>query len=84
MKMNLNILGHSFIEMMEYRTKDSDSDSDSDYYICKRCDIIVFYVLKREVIFISNEWLPMAYNRFNDNVKLTQTCEEIIIKNIIE
>ena len=53
-----------------------------DNFTCIKCGMIAFMDSDR-IYYIANRWRGEAYYGL-PNIELTLTCEEVIIKNIIE
>ncbi len=67
--MDILVLGHEFIK-----------DIYSVYYICKNCKLIIFKTLN-DRLFVSQVAIKQPGI---SPIELNLTCNEVIIKNIIE
>jgi hypothetical protein len=74
-----NHMGHEFV----HNSETGNVGSRCIYYTCSKCKIIIFNTEDKyeRKIFISNDWTGTP---FEPNDELNLTCDEVIIKNIIE
>jgi len=70
----MNLLGHNFLEILVTQAR------GTAYFKCSKCN---------HVIFRENSYEPFTYanskmSRIKDSKKLSITCDEMIIKNLLE
>lgn len=72
-------LGHEF----DFNKELSDMRGDIVYYVCNKCSIIV-YVEVAEKNNIHTCRISLKNDFYGGNLPLNLTCDEVIIKDIIE
>ena len=82
--MDLNYKDHIFITYDDFSEKELDKMADdSDYYICTKCKCVVYDRMYCDSIIefssLNEKTLPNDYNDFHK-----YTCEELIVKKILE
>jgi len=76
----MNTLGHKFFKEVNNCPIESDSIeicNESNYYICKTCNLNVF-------IFKASVYNPISIYSADGYGKITITCNEMIIKKLLE
>lgn len=69
------------IDVLDHEFENKSLYDCDDYYVCSKCQIVVFENYDTHKIYIGNDWNKTPGM---DNQELNIKCDEVIIKSIIE